>query len=243
MFELVDDEGDLVPVPAELTPAGLFRALQNYKRDDLPIIAALLDQTRGAVLDICSGVGRSAKLAHDRGRDVTYLDVDAEALHVLGRRWPGARTTVWDLARAPALEAVATPVQLALCAHHSANEVGRLDTVLATAAAALAPGGLFYLDVLTSDYDRPGTVEPLMEFGRSSLGRWVLHTAVLPHADEWHTLVLIAHHLAPDGTVQRAVTHPLVRRNFPAEHVLEQSDRVGFVLKERIGQNRFVFTR
>lgn len=227
-------------LPVDLDGASLYRALQTRKTDDGDTLQRLLSGRRGLVVDLCSGVGRTVGFAIDRGWRVVCVDRDREALATVAAQYP-VTTVECDLS-ATCLS-LSRDASLVLCAHHSANEVGRLDTIFASASRALRSGGVFYLDVLTTSYPRPNVVEEIRPLGDSTDGRWYLRTCVIPTGGLSHCLVLIATHISGSSGTTRTVTHSLDRLIFLADHVLNVAAEFEFTLTERTEKGQFIFER
>ena len=104
------------------------------------------------VLDLCCGTGAVSVELGRRGYRVTGVDRSPQMLDVARRRLGQDATLVEaDLAR-PAVVPGAGRYAAAVCTFDSVNYFvadGALDALLATAAAALAPAGIFVFDVNT----------------------------------------------------------------------------------------------
>jgi SAM-dependent methyltransferase len=211
--------------------ADLYRALQQFKTDDLCAIGAFLNAEhrrqapggrRLALVDLCSGIGRTLHL-YDPGRwEVTCVDADPAALALVAARSPGARVIRADLSAPCGLP----PADVIVCAHNAANETGDLDALMVTAARCLRAGGSMWIDVLTAGVPYPyaGYREAVRALDVAGC-RYLLETTVVPTADpSRHHLLLHGLPLRGDRACETAdasaeLLHVLPRRVFTAQEV------------------------
>lgn len=222
----------------------LFRSLQDAKIDDQALLADLLSQCNNSqprLLDLCGGTGRVTQLAISLGWSSVVVDCDTEALEIARVRCgPLTQIVNWDLS-AP-LTGIGV-FDAVVCAHNSINEVGALEPIFLTVASALAPGGWFYCEVVTSPYLREYLVEPLL-IATDAEGACVVNTAVLPIDETRHDLLLLGALYDQAGLLIRRVQHTVCRRTFPVNEIFAAAASTGLIWGDPFsGQNRFIFYR
>jgi len=229
-----------------------YRALQEFKEDDLTEISRLLAQRagtldrtdgRGVVIDLCSGTGRTVGLYDADKWDVVCVDHDAEALEILRRRFPYVTTVEGSIG-----ESLDLPVaDVIICAHNSANEIPSLEDLFGVVNRQLADDGTFFLELLIDDgpYPREFNREfvRVVAFGDQM---WALETVVVTHADRrFHDLVLLGTRISDSISEQiNQVCHRVQRRVYSLDEIDRYVNDVGLKREPVISsRSRFILKR
>ena len=116
---------------------------------------ALLDaarvQTRSKVLDVATGPGYVAALAHQRGADVIGLDFSPEQVDLARKNFPRIEFQQGDAEHLAFEPALFDAVVMGLCLMHLPNA----DRAVAEAFRVLKPGGRFAATVWAKPEDNP----------------------------------------------------------------------------------------
>jgi SAM-dependent methyltransferase len=189
------------------------------------LVAELLGERRGTVVDLGCGSGIYAAAMQARGFDVVGVDLSPDMAAIARTRAPNAHIEVgsvhdFAIPNAIAVSALGEVLNYATDPRAGLDALGTLATRV---RAALEPNGIFVFDVSTPGR---GTYERFHDAGEWSLGM---------HSVEHHgslTRDIVIHTRNPDGTYTRVDEQHVVRL-YEAAAVTHALESAGFTVEER----------
>ena len=198
-----------------------------------PLLVQWIESAPGSrVVDLACGTGLHAAFLAERGAEVSAFDLSEDMLAHARARRPHANVTygVGDMR-----DLRGGPWDLALCLGNSLSLVGsRRDvaTVLRSVHAALAPGGVFAVQLL--NYASASAQQPRhrVEKRTKEGTELVAVKSLVPHGDR--TLLSITFHvLSPDG--YRSVSEAATLLNLSCDDMESAAETAGFDLISFLG--------
>jgi SAM-dependent methyltransferase len=243
--------------PATAKPAyydDLYLKLARRKADDIDGVLAFAGRRpSGRVLDLGGGFGRLARVLARAGHDVTVVDREQAMLSA------GARDARLDdeaiAARIAWLHAdIARPLDdlplnwyaLAICAHHTINELcesEQLNQLFANLRAHLETDGIALIDAIADvPYPRLDVVEWLDAFADSERTSWIVTTVATETAPRRHRL-LFFYEQYEDGRMSERFVRSLERRVWTSDEIAAAAAGAGFVAAEPRDGAPFTFVK
>ena len=197
-------------------------------RREGPFLAECLERAPGRrVLDVACGTGLHAEFFANLGAEVAALDLSAEMIaHARERRpHPAIHYAAGDMREPPT-----GPWDLAVCLGNSLSlleAAGQLAPMFRAVQSALAPGGLFVVQVL--NYAAPAAQQPRHRVERRSRGDVdvIAVKSLVPNGDR--TLLSIACYSLTQGACSSA-SETAVLMNVTLEQIRAAAEEAGLAV-------------
>lgn len=200
---------------------------------EAPLLAEWFDRAPGGrVADLACGTGLHAAFMAERGATVTAFDLSEDMLAYARARRPHAHV---DYLQADMRNVHGGPWDLIICLGNSLSLLGSLSDVEAVMRAvngALAPGGLFGVQVI--NYASPGARQARhrVEERRTGDTELVAVKSLISHGD--HTLLSIVFHVL-EGGCHRTVSETAMLVNLSADDLRGAAERAGLATESVLG--------